>query len=338
MSSSNFTALEAKQAQEADTKQREATVAEVEALAKKILSDGETFVAAAAAIVGSSAYSAMVVPEASGVNNRGRVVAGEVAQACDLIVKLLRVHGAAVIRGEAPPVLRKPATAPYKAPAEVVAPSVTVFAMRPIKFKNGAGKLVVVQKFQDAEMPPATAARALAMKARVHLNDPLRRQHHGTVEGHGRADLALDLDADPVQQPAIDPIMSSAFVPMNRDRGSAGTSFLMWLLPDVSGASAVRLVRLLNYSARTGLRVHWAPGIPHAPRFEGEKLQHQLGARSASARVKVSAFGVIARRARRSGRFTHGPDQGPPRSRNRPNPSSRIRARKSGFCDFFSAK
>ena len=338
MSSSNFTALEAKQAQEADTKQREVTVAEVEALAKKILSDGETFVAAAAAIVESSAYSAMVVPEASGVNNRGRVVAGEVAQACDLIVKLLRVHGAAVIGGEAPPVLRKPATAPYKAPAEVVAPSVTVFAMRPIKFKNGAGKLVVVQKFQDAEMPPATAARALAMKARVHLNDPLRRQHHGTVEGHGRADLALDLDADPVQQPAIDPIMSSAFEPMNRDRCSAGTSFLMWLLPDVSGASAVKTgapTKLLSAHGAAG-----ALGTRHSPRprFEGEKLQHQLGARSASARVKVSAFGVIARRARRSGRFTHGPDQGPPRSRNRPNPSSRIRARKSGFCDFFSAK
>ncbi len=50
-----------------------------------------------------------------------------------------------------------------------------------------------------------------------------------------------------------------------REERGVSRKTIAWGMPDVSGASAVntRAHTQLTY-ARTRLRVHWAPGIPHA--------------------------------------------------------------------------
>jgi hypothetical protein len=105
------------------------------------------------------------------------------------------------------------------APVTVIppAPTVSLFAMRPVRWIAADGTPRVAQKFSDANLTPSAASRGLACGALVPLDSPLRRQHHNTVEGHARADLALDLDAEPAP---IDPIQrSSPFTVV--DRGPA---------------------------------------------------------------------------------------------------------------------
>jgi hypothetical protein len=53
-------------------------------------------------------------------------------------------------------------------------------------------------------------------------------------------------------------------------------------MPDVSGASAVNTCVHTHYPiAHTGLRVHWAPGIPRALFDEGDEISGQARARIA---------------------------------------------------------
>jgi hypothetical protein len=102
------------------------------------------------------------------------------------------------------------------APVTVIppAPTVSLFAMRPVRWIAADGTPRVAQKFSDANLTPSAASRGLACGALVPLDSPLRRQHHNTVEGHARAALALDLDAEPVHSSA--PELHSAFTPINR--------------------------------------------------------------------------------------------------------------------------
>jgi hypothetical protein len=98
-------------------------------------------------------------------------------------------------------------------PVTVIPPAPTqqLFCMRPIKWRDAQGQQRIAQKFTDANVTPSAASRGLACGALVPLDSPLRRQHHGSVEGHGRADLALDLDTEPMEASTpIDPIYASA--------------------------------------------------------------------------------------------------------------------------------
>jgi len=64
---------------------------------------------------------------------------------------------------------------------------------------------------------------------------------------------------------------------------------IAWGMPDVSGASAVNTCVHTHYhQAHTGLRVHWAPGIPRALVFKGRKVSGKLsGASRSGARKHV---------------------------------------------------
>src|SRR6202035_3892319 len=60
-------------------------------------------------------------------------------------------------------------------------------------------------------------------------------------------------------------------------------------MPGVSGELAVNTRTHTHYQyARTRLRVHWAPGIPHALSFEGRKIHANLG-RAARTRRCISS-------------------------------------------------
>lgn len=132
----------------------------------------------------------------------------EVAVAVTLVE--LRNLPKAVAEGRAP-IPHRPEPV---APVTVIppAPCVQLFCMRPIKWRDAQGQQRIAQKFSDANLTPSAASRGLACGALVPLDSQLRRQHHNTVEGHARADLAFDLDADPVG-PSTEPIQHSAFEP-----------------------------------------------------------------------------------------------------------------------------
>jgi hypothetical protein len=138
--------------------------------------------------------------------------AGEAEVAAAVVLRELRALPELVAAGDRP-IPHRPEPV---APVTVIppAPTVQLFCMRPIKWRDAKGQQRVAQKFADAALPPAIAAKALRIGACVQMDDPARRQHHGTVEGHGRADLAFDLDAEPVHSSA--PELHSAFTPINR--------------------------------------------------------------------------------------------------------------------------
>jgi hypothetical protein len=68
-------------------------------------------------------------------------------------------------------------------------------------------------------------------------------------------------------------------------------------MPDDSGDLAVNTRTHTHYQyARTRLRVHWAPGIPHALCFRGGDFLQTSGAtRRENAKVCLSCLDVIAR-------------------------------------------
>jgi hypothetical protein len=89
-----------------------------------------------------------------------------------------------------------------RAPDEVVpvievpaAPTVQLFALRAVKWRDAEGQQQIGGKFRDVYLTKSAAARALAIGACVEISDPLRRQHHGWSTEHPRLDAATDLDA-----------------------------------------------------------------------------------------------------------------------------------------------
>jgi hypothetical protein len=138
--------------------------------------------------------------------------AGEVEVAAAVTLVELRDLPKLVAVGDRPIPHRPEPVAPVTAIPP--APTVSLFAMRPVRWIAADGTPRVAQKFTDASLTPSAASRGLACGALVPLDSQLRRQHHGTAEGHARADLAFDLDAEPVHSSA--PELHSAFTPINR--------------------------------------------------------------------------------------------------------------------------
>jgi hypothetical protein len=206
----NLAALEQTTAEAADKALREKTAAEVELLAREVVDAAEALNAAAAVLADCTAHAVPMVPEAGGLNNFALVCRTEIPAGGDLVAKLLRVHAEAVLAGTAPAALPQP-EAPVVSPSIAAKPAtVALFALRPVKWKDAGGQQMVVQKFQDCALTPSAAMRALALKACVKLDDPLRRQNHGTVGGNADPALALDLDADEPIHPSTEPIQHSA--------------------------------------------------------------------------------------------------------------------------------
>jgi hypothetical protein len=211
--------LEAERDKAADIKQRAATAVEYQNLEAELVAEGKTFAASALRM---SEIAARIVPiayEAGGFKSFADVAVTQVPEAIVLFSRMIREHSAAVLRGEAPATLRVPE--PKFVPTVNTKPErVALFCMRSIKYIDpDSGKLLVIQKFQDGELPPATAKRALELGACVRLSDPLRKQHFGTTPGHADLALALDLDADPEHTPQAEPITSSASSFTVIDRG-----------------------------------------------------------------------------------------------------------------------
>jgi hypothetical protein len=72
-------------------------------------------------------------------------------------------------------------------------------------------------------------------------------------------------------------------------------------MPDDSGELAVNTrVHSTLLLSHARLRVHWAPGIPHALSFEGRKIRANLGRNAPRECEAVSRFAVIASEGKQS--------------------------------------
>jgi hypothetical protein len=208
-----------------DAKARRNTVVEIAELETEFQSAMGDLEAAFGKLEPALARLAAFIPEASALLTYSQSSRLQMPDALALISRLLADHGVAVANGTAPAALKvPPVAAPKAAPVAAPPPMTTVFATRSIKFTDpNTGKLVLVKQFQDAEMPPAHARIALDLRVCVRLDDPVRRQNHGSVAGHAEPAHAFDLDlAMEVPRPAVVPIKASSPFTIV-DRGPAVT-------------------------------------------------------------------------------------------------------------------
>jgi len=168
---------------------------------------------------------------------------GEAELAEAVLVREIRAASIAIREGTE----GLPADAPAPEPVvEVVPPPpmVKVWLLRHVRWTNPEnGAIVIGPRFEDAEMPPPAAERALRCSAATRMDDPRRRQHKGTWGRQPSAEQCFDLDsadldalpaldavepAPPPEEPAEPPnyeqpaVRHSRFEPLNR-----GPSFVI---------------------------------------------------------------------------------------------------------------
>jgi hypothetical protein len=150
--------------------------------------------------------------EAGAIGRYCANAAGEVEIAATVVVADLR-HAVTAIREGREPIPQPP---PSAAPV-IVTPSKpetkTVFLMRNAKFHDAAGKLQLLRKFRDAELPLAFAVKAIASGAAVELGDPRRKELLNSASGHAEEAWCESLDDGDTNR---EPIKHSAFTIVDR--------------------------------------------------------------------------------------------------------------------------
>jgi hypothetical protein len=203
----------------ADQKLRAATAATTNALADELIEGHAAYDVATSAL--SEIYSRVlaVTMEANGVAVflKGSLV--EVPAAAPVIEGHVRQHARAVLNHQAAaemPLVPEPPAKPIPAPAK--APTVRVFTTRPIKYLDQDGKQVSSGKCVDLDLPVAVAERALASGACVKLDNPLRAGNLGRWPGNYSLGACFDLDAVDASAPQLDPVVHTAFTPVDRGK------------------------------------------------------------------------------------------------------------------------
>jgi hypothetical protein len=143
----------------------------------------------------------------------------EVAAAIPVVTEVLRQHAKAVTNNQAPaamPLVPEPPAKPVPAPAK--APTVRVFSTKPIKWLDHDGKQVSGGKCVDLDLPVAVAERALSSGACVKLEIPLRTGNLGRWPGNYSLGACYDLDAADAAAPQLDPVVHTAFTPIDRGK------------------------------------------------------------------------------------------------------------------------
>jgi chromosome segregation ATPase len=127
-----------------DRKLRAQTAAEIELLVRKLTEVGADFVALADRLSEHTGRAVPIVFEANGVNNIVTICKSQVSEALEMVCKLLRAHGDAVIAGLAPATLPQPDNPALAAvPAPAAPPAEPHFTYRPAVKPHPAYKGVV---------------------------------------------------------------------------------------------------------------------------------------------------------------------------------------------------
>ncbi len=217
-------ALEEAIAKAADKKLRSETAAAIEVLAREMTEAGAAFNAGAARLAETSRRVAAIVLEGHGLQAFAMNAGAEVPAAVAMIVEVLHNRVRATLAGTAPAALPKP-----DIPAPLIsapAPETKrLWLTRHARWIDASGQNRIGERYSDQDLTPSAAARALASGAAVPLTDPRRRQLKGQPGPHGprfpTASECEDLDA-PAPSTA-EPVVHSAFVPLDRGPVRTGT-------------------------------------------------------------------------------------------------------------------
>jgi hypothetical protein len=137
--------LEAKHAQEVDRAQRDQTASTIELLARELAEACEAMDKAAVVVANVTARAFPVAPEAGGLHQLAIICHTELPAASDLITRLLRERGRAVIAGTAPAILKTPDAGPNTPPTAAEPVTTQMFALRSIKWRDANGRQIVAQ-------------------------------------------------------------------------------------------------------------------------------------------------------------------------------------------------
>jgi hypothetical protein len=199
-----------------DKKIRAETAAATLALSDELTEIGAAFEASTIALNEVAARVVLISAEGRGLSVFTASAKIEVAAAVEVLAMVLREHSRAVLNHQAPAAMPKPAPEPVKPVPVVKEPLVTVFATRPIKWRDADNAQRASGKYVDVSLPSATAARALACGAALKLDHPERKRCLGTWPGHVSLQNCYDLDATDAAAPQREVVVHSAFQPIDR--------------------------------------------------------------------------------------------------------------------------
>jgi hypothetical protein len=137
----------------------------------------------------------------------------ETVAANGVIAEEIRQYGRSVLNKLAPAAMPKVPVPPAKVVPKVPEPLTRVFAVKALRWRDQDSKERSCGKYVDADLPPLTAKRALAIGAAVPLHHEARK---GKGSWPGNYSLSSCLDLDVVEQ--HDPIVHSAFQPIDRGK------------------------------------------------------------------------------------------------------------------------
>jgi hypothetical protein len=211
--------LEKTFAENSDRIERGKTGAEIEQLARRWTDACAALVDAATKLGDYGERVSMIVPEAGAAWHFCKTITNEIPQNAELITKLLRQHGASVIAGSAPSAMPQPPQPYVEVLPPLREPTVQLFALRSIKWRDDQGQQRFVGQYRDAPVPQRLVARSLRSGACVPVTDPRRAKLHTQGDTTQHPDGAFDLDAEEERQ--AEPIMASAPPPTFQvvDRG-----------------------------------------------------------------------------------------------------------------------
>jgi hypothetical protein len=210
--------LESQLAADTENKTRSATGAEIAAFIEEFIEIGGAYVASKSLFNEVLSRALPITWEANGLFVFTASSMIEVPVAIEVVAEEMRQYGRAVLQKLAKAEMPKPAPEPAKVVPVAKEPLTAVFATRPIRWKDHDGIVRSSSKFLDCELPARTAAHALKIGAALPLDHPERKRNLGMWPGHVSLAMCFDLDAAPDAPPQHDPVVHSAFQPIDRGK------------------------------------------------------------------------------------------------------------------------
>ncbi len=200
----------------AGKKLRAETAAAIEKLAQELAQAAAAFDTGSSQLAETCNRIAPIVLDCYGLQAFAMNARAEVPAAVKMITGILKDRARATLDGNAPATLPKPA--PDVAPEQMVPPPkiVTVFFLRATKWKDSEGKTRLIPKFSDGELPPAVAARALAVGAAVAVTDERRKKYGSQSLPPPNEEWCFNLDD--ATEPSREPVQHSAFEVVDRGK------------------------------------------------------------------------------------------------------------------------
>jgi hypothetical protein len=184
------------QAEHLDAKTRRETAAEVEAMAADIEEVDQELAPLIARLAEITARAQIAqIWDARGLNTFAEACRVQIPVGIALMARSMREHATRVLDGRERASLLK-ADPPRAAVVVKETPVVRVFTLKPISWTDASGQLTTMTKLVDVDLPPAIAARALAIGACVPLDNAIRKQWANTrPQSHPDPESCTNLDA-----------------------------------------------------------------------------------------------------------------------------------------------